>query len=162
MSVVNKYGTGVRDPASLKAIDGILAGAEVRVVPSTITITTGDSANSTHRIATVPSNAIIDPSSEYLFAATGITDLDVGVAYPNGGAVIDADCYVDGDDVSAAGSQTLRGHGTLTTANAFKRVWEIAGLSSDPGGFLDLIATQKAGTAATNVIQFCIRYFKGA
>ena len=162
MAVVAKYGTGARDPVSLAAIDGIKAAAERRTIISEITITTGDSTNSTHVIGEIPADAIIDPTSPYYYAATGISDLDIGFAYPNGGAVIDIDNLVDGDDVSSAGSQTLIGHGTLTAANSQKRVWELAGLSTNPGGNLAIIATQKAGTAATNKIQFFIGYYKGA
>jgi hypothetical protein len=76
--------------------------------------------------------------------------------------MIDADCIVDGDDVSTAGSQTLIGHTTLTAANSQKRVWELAGLSANPGGNLAIVATQKAGTAAAAKLQFFLTYFKGA
>lgn len=162
MAVVAGYGTGYRDPSSLVAISAIKRGAEIRCIVSTVTHAVGDSTNSTWRIGSVPSDAILDPDSKYIYGATGISDLDIGFAYPNGGAVIDADNLVDGDDVSSAGSQTLFGHGTLTAANSQKRVWELAGLSSDPGGELDLIATQKAGTAAAATISYFIKYFKGA
>ena len=162
MAVIAAYGTGARNPSSLTAIDGILAAAEIRQINSVIAFAVGDSTNSTRVVGELPADAILDPLSSYIFGATGITDLDVGFAYPNGGAVIDADNLVDGDDVSSAGSQTLFGHGTLTLANANKRVWELAGLSSNPGGNLAIITTQKAGTAAAANILFNIRYSKGA
>lgn len=162
MAVVAKYGTGARDPASLQAIDGIKAAAEIRSINSVITISVGDNTNSTHVIGELPADAILDPDGKYYYGATGLTDLDIGFAYPNGGAVIDADNLVDGDDVSTAGSQSLFGHGTLTLANSQKRVWELAGLASNPGGNLAIIATQKAGTAAAATIAFFLKYFKGA
>lgn len=162
MGVVNRYGTGARDPSSLKAIDGINAAAEVRTIVSTIATAVADSANSTYIIGEVPADAILDPTSPYYYGATGISDLDIGFAWPNGGTVIDKDNLVDGDDVSTAGNQTLIGHGTLTAANSQKRVWELAGLSANPGGNLAIVATMNAGTAAAAEIQFFIRYFKGA
>ena len=91
-----------------------------------------------------------------------MSDLDVGIARPEGGTVIDLDCVIDGDDVSSAGSQTLKGHGTITRALAHKRVWELAGLASDPGGELAIVATLKAAATAAGVINFRIRYFKSA
>ncbi|HXF45755.1 MAG TPA: hypothetical protein VNK91_06515 [Burkholderiaceae bacterium] len=160
MAVVNKYGTGYKDPASLKQVEAVLAEATVRQINSLVSITTGDSTNSTHRIGSVPSNAIIAPDSRYDHEDTGLTQVDIGLAYPNGGAMIDADCLVAGDDISLAGSQTFAGHGTLTAANMNKRAWEIAGLAADPGGNLDIVLTQKAGTAGTKKIHFAIRYSK--
>jgi hypothetical protein len=162
MAVVAKYGTGARDPSLNVAIDGIKAAAEYRVINSVITFAVGDSTSSTHVIGELPADAILDPTSRYDYGATGITDLDIGFAYPNGGTLIDIDNLVDGDDVSTAGNQTLIGHGTLTAANSQKRVWELAGLTTNPGGNLALIATQKAGTAAAASIYFSIGYSKGA
>lgn len=163
MAVVSKYGTGSRDPSSLLAIQGVYAAAESRTIVSQISITNGDSIASVFRIGEVPFDAILDPSSTYFYeAVAGVTDIDVGFRYPNGGAVIDADNLVDGDDISSAGSQTLAGHGTLTTANGIKRVWELAGLSSNPGGNCEIYATLNAASTATKVVNFFLRYFKGA
>ncbi|MBI5112872.1 MAG: hypothetical protein HZA68_12965 [Rhodovulum sp.] len=163
MAVVTKYGTGIKDPAALKAIDGVYAAATRRTIVSQIAITNGDSATSKFYIGDVPSDAVIDPDSVYDYeAVAGVTDLDVGFYYPNGGAVIDADALVDGDDISSAGTQTLKGHGTLTTANGHKRAWELAGLSANPGGNLSIVATLNAASTATKVVNFRIDYLKGA
>lgn len=166
MAVVTKYGAGARDPGgNLRQIDGIYAAAERRTIVSQISITNGDSISSVFYIGEVPSNAIIDPDSCYDHQAiTGVTDIDVGFFQPigKGGAVIDLDVLVDGDDIAAAGTQTLKGHGTLTTANGHKRAWEIAGLTSDPGGNLAIAATLKAAATASGVVNFRIGYYKGA
>lgn len=161
MAVVTKYGTGYRDPTSRVEIDADKAEAHVKTIASMISITNGDSIASLFFVGRVPSNAIIDPRSTYIHAAvTGVTDFDLGFYHPNGGAVIDADALVDGDDISGAGIQTLIGHGTLTVANANKRAWELAGLTSDPGGFLDIVATLKAASTATVVVQFLIDFLR--
>lgn len=162
MGVITGYGTGMRDPASLKAIEGVYAAATLRQINSEIAVAVGDSTNSLRYVAELPADAILDPTSSYFFGATGISDFDVGIAYPNGGAVISADCLVNGDDISSAGSQTLIGHGTLTAANANKRVWELAGLSANPGGNLSIVTKQNAGTAAAAKVLFNLRYSKGA
>lgn len=161
MAVVTVYGAGYKDPASLKAIDGIFAAAERRTIVSQIAITNGDSINSLYYIGSVPADAIIDPDSVYDHgAATGVSDFDVGLYYPNGGAVLDADALVDGDSIATAGTQTLKGHGTLTTANGHKRAWELAGLSANPGGVIDIVATLKAAATASAVVNFRIDFFK--
>lgn len=161
MGVITGYGTAFKDPASLRAIAAVLAAGIVRRIHSIISITLADSANSVHRIAQIPADAIIDPLSRYDYEATGLSEVDIGLAYPNG-AVISANCLVDGDDISSAGSQTLTGHGTLTLLNFHKRAWELAGLTSNPGGNLDIVLTQLAGTAATKKVVFGINYSKDA
>lgn len=164
MAVVTKYGTGARDPSSLKAVDGVYAHATPRSINSQISIAAGDSINSTYDIGEVPADAIIDPNSAYDYQAVGAAaTMDVGFYYPNGGALIDVDALVAGDDVAAAGSQTLKGHGTLTTANGMKRAWELAGLAANPGGNLRVVATLKGAAASNNaLINFFLRYFKAA
>lgn len=161
MAVVTVYGTGAKDPASRLQIDSIYAAAEIRSINSQITITNGNSIASLFWLGNIPSDAILDPGSQYDYAAiTGVSDFDVGFYYPDGGAVIDADALIDGDDISSAGAQTLKGHGTLTTANGMKRAWELAGLASDPGGNLAIVATLKAAATATGVVNFFLKYFK--
>lgn len=166
MAVVSKYGTGSRDPSSLKAIEGIFAAAESRHVVSQLAITNGDSATSIFRIGEIPADAIINPNSVMWFAAlTGVTDFDVGLRYPNGGAAILADCIVNGHDIHTAGSTTLAaatGSGVATAANQCKRAWELAGLSSNPGGNLELYATLNQAATASGVVNFFLAYFKGA
>lgn len=166
MSVVTKYGTGARNPATLYAQAAIFAAAEIRMVTSQLLFANGDSIASTWEIAEVPADAIIDPDSVYDYEAiAGVNDFDIGVRYPTAagipGAVLDADCYVDGDDISSAGAQTLKGHATLTTANGHKRVWEIAGLTSNPGGNLTIYGTANAAsTAANKVVNVRLRVLK--
>lgn len=166
MAVVTKYGTAARDPAgNLRQLDGIFAAAEKRFIVSQVSITNGDSINSVFYIGELPSNAIIDPDSTYDYeAVAGCTDVDVGFYQPlgKGGAVIDADNLVDGDDIATAGSQTLKGHATLTTANGHKRAWELAGLATDPGGNLALGLKLNAAATATKVVNFRIGYLKAA
>lgn len=156
MAVVTKYGSGYKDPASLKAIDGVNRSAEVRIVKSLVGITNGDSIASKFYLGSVPSNAKPNPGSTLYFGAvTSVTDADLGLAYPNGGAMIVADCLINGHNISAAGSTTLAaatGSGVATPANMDKTYWQLAGLSADPGGELDLVLTiNVAATASANV-----------
>lgn len=154
MAVVTKYGNGYKDPAAIRTVAAVFAEGQQRVITSVLPIASGDSANSVLYIGKVPSNAIIDPDSRYYFTAiTGLTDLDIGFA--NAPAAL-----VDGDDLATAGSQTLAGHGTLTPANMAKRAWELAGLTADPGGNLDVFATMKAAAAAGGTLAVKLKFAK--
>lgn len=164
--VVAVYGTGSRDPSSLNAIAGIYAQAESRTLVSQIALGSADSIGSIYRFGEIPADCIIDPSSVFWYAAaTGVTDFDIGLRYPNGGAVILADCIVNGHDIHLAGSSTLAaatGSGIATPVNAIKRAWELAGLSSNPGGNLEVYGTANAACSAAVKANLFLRYFKGA
>jgi hypothetical protein len=99
-------------------------------------------------------------------ALTGVTDFDIGLRYPNGGAVILADCIVNGQTLAAATSVTLAaatGSGIATPANQIKkRAWELAGLTSNPGGNLEVYGTANAAATASGVANLFLKYFKGA
>ncbi|MDN3278785.1 hypothetical protein QWJ07_31300 [Frankia sp. RB7] len=166
MTQVTLYGTGARDPASLKAIDGINAAAEVRRINSLITITNGDSIGSKYMIGEVPADAILDALSSIVTTAiTSATDNDIGIAYPNGGAMIVADCIVNGQTLASAATISLAaatGSGVATPANMKKRVWELAGLSANPGGNLALWLTINAAAGANGTVWSNLSYSKGA
>jgi hypothetical protein len=165
MAVVTKYGTGYPDPTVRAAIDADKAEAHIKAIVSQITITNGDSIGSKFYLGRVPSNAIIDPRSHINTAAiTGATDNDIGFFNPNGGAVLDADALVDGVTLAAAANLAFPAAGAgaifLTPANMQKRAWELAGLTSDPGGFLDIVLTMNAAATATGVANVFINWFR--
>lgn len=166
MAVVTKYGSGYRDPTSLKAIDAINRGAEVRVVKSKTTITNGDSIASQYYLGSVPSNAKPSPGAKlYWGAATGVTSADLGLAKPNGGAMILQTALIAAQDIHLAGSTDLfgaTGSGVATPANMDKAYWQLAGLSADPGGELDLVLTINAAATATADVFAEHNYAKGA
>jgi hypothetical protein len=166
MAVVTKYASGYLDPTAIKHIDAIFRAAERRCINSLVAITNGDSIASKYYIGSLPSNAIIDAGATIdCQAITSASDCDVGVAYPNGGAMIVADCIVNGQTLASATSVTFRaatGGALATVANQQKRVWELAGLTADPGGELDLILTINAAATATGNVNFRVPYDKAA
>jgi len=166
MAVVTGYGTGGRDPASLKAIDGINAAAEVRRINSLISIANGDSIASQYLIGEVPADAILDPLSSIVCSAiTGVTTASIGFAYPNGGAMIAANALVNGQTLAAAATVSLAaatGSGVATPANMAKKAWQLAGLASNPGGNLALWLTINAAATAAGTVWSNIGYSKGA
>ena len=166
MAVVTKYGSGYRDPTSLKAIDAINRGAEIRVVKSLVSITNGDSAASQYRLGSVPSNAKPSPGAQlYCGAVTGVTSADLGLAYPNGGATILQTALFSGQTLATAAAISLfaaTGSALASLANIDKPYWQLAGLTSDPGGELDLVLTINAAATATATVFAEHSYAKGA
>ncbi len=166
MAVVTKYGTGYRDPASLKAIDGIQRAAELRQIKSRATITNGDSIASKYFLGSVPSNAKINPGATLYFGAvTGVATADLGFANPNGGAMILQTALFTGQSLAAGGSTALSaatGSGIATPANMDKAAWQLAGLAADPGGELDVVLTITAAATATADVFLEGTYAKGA
>lgn len=165
MAVVTKYGTGYRDPASLKAIEGVQRAAEYRGIKSRITITNGDSIASLFYLGSIPSNAKLDPSSTiYTQAITGAA-CNIGFYNPNGGAVILATALAAAQSLAAAVAVTLQGatgSGVAVPANMDKAAWQLAGLSVDPGGELDIVLALTAAATATGDVYAELRYGKGA
>lgn len=154
MGVVTKYGTAAKDPSSLVNVDAIYVQGTPRAIVSKIDIANGDSSTSVFYVGKIPSNAIIDFASYFDHeAVTGVSDFDVGF-------INDPDALIDGADISSAGQKVFGTVATVATANRHKRAWELAALSSDPGGMLDIIATLKANASAAKSVLFMIRYVK--
>lgn len=123
-----------------------------------------DSANSIHRFVRVPSNARI---SEVLFSTAdastaGAFNLGVYQTSENGGAVVDADLFASAFDLTGGpfNNQDLTYEsGEYTYAESVKPLWEVLGLTSDPGREYDIAATisttyNGAGTAQLLKVRF--------
>lgn len=111
-----------------------------------VTPAADDTQASVHRFVRIPSNARI---TECLIAAADATTAgkyDIGVYYPSGvnsGAVIDADAIADAFDLSGGPFywSEVRTVSIVTIAESAYPLWQLAGLSSDPGGELDIAGT---------------------
>lgn len=116
---------------------------------STVEVAAAASANSVYTFIRIPTSARISGLSAYAhddLASTGSPTLDFGFAAVDSNITSDPDALNDGIDVAtAAGSGKL----IKNIANYGKTVWEILGLSADPGGFVDLIGTLVDAAANT-------------
>lgn len=117
------------------------------------------SANSQYRIARIPSNARILRGSIIQFddlASSGSPTLDIGLKAVDANVTTDVDALNDGIDVfTAAGSAPL----VKDHANWGLPAWDyVNGVTSDPGGFLDVIvtildaATNTGGTISVSLV----------
>lgn len=132
---------GKGSPAALKMTDGYVTPAAA------------DAAGTKYLMNRVPSYAVV---KRLLIAseAQGAGKVDVGVYYAddvrylaggsaNSGVVIDADFFATAVDIAAKVQPTdiTFESGTYTFDKWSQPLWQAVGLSADPGGMLDIVAT---------------------
>jgi hypothetical protein len=118
-----------------------------------VTAVAADAAGSTYRLVRVPSNAKVS-SLIFESEAQGAGKVQLGVYYSdstvdgtaqaNLGAVIDAKFFSDDIDCTSAvlpGEKVFNTGGSNTQDKRNQPLWQAAGLTSDPGGYFDVVAT---------------------
>lgn len=119
-----------------------------REVEGFVTFPASASIGSTARLARVPSTAkikVVNLESEA--QAAGATDVGVyySTAHKTGaGAVIDADFFGSAVSVAAAvqpPTNVTGESGVYTLDKRTQPLWQAAGLTTDPGGFFDVVLT---------------------
>lgn len=123
------------------------------------------------RAVRVPSNAILRSIQLAQVAATTTASFDVGAYYSTGndgttaansGAVIDADYFATAVNTAAliTWTEVMFEATTVTIDKTVVPLWSALGLSSDPGGYIDIVLVNKAtidGAATLAVrVQFVI------
>lgn len=148
--------TGEGAPGHLRQVDGYLTG------------TTGKTAGSVYRLCRVPSNAKVKHVRACLDAAVTTFDADIGVYYADdaltnaavAGTAISQALFASAVDLHAIIVPTDYTFES-TTYVASKRVqplWQAAGLTSDPGGFLDICMTNTSTTSGAPVMWAEVEY----
>jgi hypothetical protein len=119
-----------------------------------VTAVNGDSIGSKYIIAQVPSTAFIQ---QLLLTTAALTSgaANVGVYYPTNkdgtaGAAIAATLFASAQSVASAlsNAEITNQSGNYTLAKQEQPLWQAAGLTSDPGGFLDIVITLTAALTA--------------
>jgi hypothetical protein len=159
MAIAKPYGTGYKDPAAVNVITALYAEATVKCIPSRVDTTAGDTIPGVYFVGKVPSNSLIRGDSTVFFSALGAGALlALGFNTGIGGA---SSVLLNGLSVAAAGSSTLMAAvGSFTTTKQVQPAWQLAGLSSDPGGMLDVIATITGAAPATGIVLFMLDFLK--
>lgn len=155
MAVENKYVDSNLE-AGDRAEAKLHGGAHLRILHSVFAPAAADSDGSIYRLGRIHSSSIL-PKIEFDTAGvTGGTDWDLGfydVSGPAGdGAVVEKDILYDGKDMSSAGNGN-DGLGSVAVADRAKPVWELIGLSSDPGKFYDIAWTANTVGSGTQAIR---------
>lgn len=152
MAVVTKYARSFKDPASISLPEPVHAEGRVRAIcTGPVAVANGDSIGSKLYLGKIPSNAVPIPGMATLKhgAITSVNDLDIGIEKQDG-TVADADLFADGIDVSSAGTKDP--FAAIAVADIGKRVWELLGLTVDPGIEYNIVATLKvAATGAASI-----------
>ncbi|MBN8532454.1 MAG: hypothetical protein J0L51_00055 [Rhizobiales bacterium] len=150
MAVVTKYLAGYPDPSTFAQPDVLARGGVIRQISGIADIANGDSANSIFYIGKVPSSAKPAPGGVVTHPGiTGLTDVDLGFT-------ADPDALADGLNLSSAGTKSPTA--AVAIANMDKTFWQLAGLSSNPGGELDVFMTLKAAAGAAGAVHIFLPY----
>lgn len=153
---VGKYVTAKLASAIQSQPDVSHNGGRVRAVVDSMTAV--DAAqNDTIHLATLPSNAVLLPSSTIYHDdfGTGVT-LDIGTFDVNGSNADDDDSIsADADVATAAGSFAVM---DSVVTRAGMRLWELAGAASDPGGDIKIKATIKDGNPGSAGMAWQLHY----
>lgn len=125
----------------------------VRTVEGFVTVNAADAAGSTYQLVRVPSNAKI-ASLQFQSEAQGAGKVQLGVYYSTSkvdgtqsslqGTAIDVKFFSDDIDLTSAvlpGEKVFGTGGNNTPDKRNQPLWQAAGLTSDPGGFFDIVAT---------------------
>ena len=134
---------------------GLLHGS-VRVAQGTIVVAAGDSDdNDIVMLAPIPSNAVVPQ----IFVGTdtfgGSCTFNVGI-YQSDGTVVDEDYFASTVADAAAMADVRFEAADINTAG--KAMWEMAGASSDPGGYYYIAATMAAAGGTEGDMSFNIQY----
>ena len=155
MGVVTKYGRAYPDPSTYRQPDAIHTMPVAAHLLSDVAIANGDSAGSKIFVGKIRSSARMSPGSLiYHTGITGLTSLHLG--FPGVGTGNDA-ILASALDVSSAGSKNAMN--AVATANLHKRMWELCGLTNDPGSEFDLIATMNQAAGAAGTLVFSLTTF---
>jgi hypothetical protein len=166
MAVVTKYGSGYLDPPRKSISKRSSAPPKAAQHQLAYRITNGDSIASKYLVGTIPTTAIFEAGLDHRLPG------DHGRNRLRSRARLrqrrhDDRCRLHRErtDAGVATSVTLRtatGGALATVANQNKRAWELAGLTADPGGELDIWLTINAAATATGNVNFDINYDKAA
>lgn len=144
--------TAMDTTGAITPVNAFLHGARVRHARGVASAANGDSIASTYRFCRIRSSdlvskVLLDNAS---WGAACTMDIGIYKTLKDGGAVVDADLFASAIDMNTANRalDVTRESGVITVANMEKRVWELAGLSSDPQIEYDVTGTLVAAAAA--------------
>lgn len=170
MAVVNQVTSVLAHPQTASQV----TGSRTKRITKIITIAAADDDTSVYRIGELPDTAVVTSLNIYAADITSGTSFDVGLFDMAGVARAEA-CYAAAVDLSGHSGLAISKYASayshpamtvITTANANKQVWEIAGDVEGPSGvavsgssfripkyILGLTANTIGSAAATIVVE---------
>jgi hypothetical protein len=128
----------------------------LRVAQGTLVVAAGDSDdNDILHLAPIPSNATVP--SIFLGSDTlgGSCTLNVGI-YTSAGVVVDEDLFASA--VADAGALADVRHEASNINTCGQKMFELAGATTDPGGYYYISATMQAAGGTEGDLSFIIHY----
>jgi hypothetical protein len=147
-----------RDAKPVVLTEPGISGGKPSIAMGSVAAATSDSIGSSYLLTQVPSNA-------YLHSVTIINEAlttmaaNIGVNSPTkvdgtAGAVVNATLFASALSLATAnqsGTNQINQSGNNSIVNQQQPLWQAAGMASDPGGVLDIVAVSTAApTAAGN------------
>ncbi|NOV24163.1 hypothetical protein E5S69_11635 [Cupriavidus necator] len=163
MAVVTTKSATITNRDAVPAVinDGRLERGSLRSSHGYVTAVNGDSIGSKYILASVPSTAMV---RKVLASCAAITTCaaDIGV-YRNtkdGGAVVDADFFASAQSLASAlsNADVTNESGTYTMDKQEQPLWQAVGLTTDPGGTLDIVATLTAAAGSGGIVGTSVEY----
>lgn len=137
-------------------------------VDAVATFATAMDAASTYRMVRIPSNAIVKRVIACIETAVTTFTVDIGVYYDSSVArdadlrsdVIDADLFASAVALAAVVVPTeyTMESTVYSCTKIMQPLWQAAGLSADPGGLLDIVATATATSSGTSDLYVRVEY----
>ena len=138
------------------ANNAALLHGSVRVAQGTIVVAAGDSDDDDIiMLAPIPSNATVSQLFVGSDTFGGSCTFNVGI-YQTDGTVVDEDYFASAVADAAAMADVRFEAADINTAG--KKMYEMAGASSDPGGFYYIAATMAAAGGTEGDMSFNIHY----
>lgn len=136
MAVIDAYTNGGETSSVVTAVNN--GGQNIKVIRQSVAIAAADSDGSKYRLAKIPGSAVVIEAYLTCSAITGGTGYTLGIydTLDNGGAVVDADCFMTTKDCSSeiligakfnALTGGIFGGVTTTTAASCKTIAEVLG-----------------------------------
>jgi len=165
MAVVTVKSTAItnRDATPRVINDGRFERAVVKNAYGMCAVANGDSIAAKYIIAQVPSTAVVKDVKLTIPAITTCAG-DVGLYRPTqsdgtAGTVISAAFFSAANSLATAlNKASVMTQTTYTFAKREQPIWQAAGLTSDPGGFLDVVVTLTAAAGSAGNISGDVEY----
>lgn len=167
MAVVTTKSTAITNRDATPPSKGNLQQGprEVFTQPGTVEVANGDSIGSKLLFCSIPSSACMVNLMLFCDAITSAAaDFGIYRTTADGGAVVDADCFASAQSIATGitvGTNILHESGVLDISEIEQPLWQVLGLTSDPGVMYDLVGTLTAAATAAGTVSIRVQYTQG-
>ena len=155
--------------ASTQTLNNPYKDGKGKVAKGFVTALAASDVGSTYRMVRLPSNAIINrvtfrTDGGSAGGATGVVDIGTHTASNTTtiGAVLDANLWGNYNIATPSTGTDVTVAGAVTLATCNQPLWQQSGLSTDPGGYIEVVLTSTTDIAVQDTIfQVEVEYCAG-